>query len=48
MVTVSVGTDVREEVLYEIAGPKMSLCTSLQDMEAKVEKVAGLACDFQG
>ena len=46
MVTVSSGTDIREEVLYEIAGPRMALCTSFQDMAAKVEKIAGLACDI--
>ena len=46
MVTVGSGTDIREEVLYEIAGPRMALCTSFQDMVAKVEKIAGLACDI--
>ena len=46
MVTVSNGADIREEVLYEIAGPRMALCTSFQDMVAKVEKIAGLACDI--
>ena len=48
MITDSVGTNVREEVLYQIAGPNMSLCSSFQEFESKVEKIAALACDIPG
>ena len=46
MVTVSFGTEVREEVLYEIAGSKMCLSSSVQAMVAKVENVAYIVCDI--
>lgn len=44
MVTVSSGTDIRQEVLYDIAGPNMCLSVSLQAMVANVEKVATKVC----
>ena len=46
MVTVSFGPDVREELLYEIAGPKMCLSSSFQAMVAKLERVASIICDI--
>ncbi|KAM7435658.1 Matrilin 2 [Porites harrisoni] len=44
LVTVSSGTDIRQEVLYDIAGPNMCLSVSLQEMVANVEKVATKVC----
>lgn len=45
LVTVSSGTDIRQEVLYDIAGPNMCLSVSLQEMVANVEKVAAKVCN---
>lgn len=43
--TVSSGTDIQQEVLYDIAGPNMCLSVSLQAMVANVEKVAAKVCN---
>ncbi|XP_068698443.1 uncharacterized protein [Montipora foliosa] len=46
LITVSANrVNIREEVLYEIAGSDMTLCTSYQDLTRSVEKVAAMVCD---
>ena len=37
--------NIKQEVLYEIAGTNMALCTSYQDLMARVEKIVTRACD---
>ncbi|XP_068698445.1 uncharacterized protein [Montipora foliosa] len=37
--------NIREEVLYEIAGINVLLCSSLEELTASVEKIASIACD---
>lgn len=37
--------NIKQEMLYEIAGTNMALCTSYQDLMAGVEKIVTRACD---
>lgn len=44
MITVSVGSQIHAQVLYQIAGPTMVMCSSFQEGKTKIEHVTSLIC----